>query len=81
MALISSTLANVAISALGKKGAKMTSVLDFLPKWDSEMKEENSKSSSDDGEIHEAQSVEDQKKVLETIARLCGGRRKKDGRN
>lgn len=75
LALISSTLRNVAISALGKKGTKMTSALDFLPKWDSEGASERAEEAS-----QAPQSMEEQKKVLETIARLCGGG-KKNGRN
>ena len=74
LALISSTLTNVAISALGKKGTKLTNALDFLPKWDSEGASEKTEESS-----QAPQSVEEQKKVMETIARLCGGG-KKSGR-
>ena len=58
MAFISSLMTNLTISVHGKKGAKMTNPMDFMPEWDI---------SSGKGEVKK-QSVDDMKKFLLGIA-------------
>lgn len=53
---LSSLLTNLVIKALGKQGAKLTSVKDFLFKWDVE------------GEVKPQQSVEAMKSVFLSLA-------------
>jgi len=67
LAMISSVLTNIAIAALGKPGAKQTTPLDFLPKWDAkeEIKSKTKK-----------QSVEEMKEILKTIATVYDSNRK-----
>ncbi len=67
LAMISSVLTNIAIAALGKPGAKQTTPLDFLPKWDA--KEETKPKTK-------KQSVEEMKEILKTIATVYGSNRK-----
>ena len=42
MAFLAMTITNVAIGALGSKGAKMAKLEDFMPIWDSKAKHEQS---------------------------------------
>lgn len=69
-AVLASLIANVALSAFGKKGTKRTTPMDFLPQWDvrEEIPEEKPR-----------QSIEEMKAVLESIA-AHSGKRKKKGR-
>lgn len=67
MAYLSSLITNLTISVHGKKGAKQTTIMDFMPKWDS---------LGDEKEV-KVQSVEDMKKALLEIA---GAQNKKEAR-
>lgn len=55
MAYLASTMTNLAISIHGKKGAKLTQVIDYMPKWDEEKQE------------YKVQTVEEMKSVLTSL--------------
>jgi hypothetical protein len=67
MAFLSSLITNLTISVHGKKGAKQTTLMDFMPKWEQ---------TGEVGEVKK-QSVEDMKKALLEIA---GAQNKKEAR-
>lgn len=67
MAYLISSITNIAISAFGKKGTKLTSVQDFMPKWGEVEGEEK--------EVPQ-QSVETMKAILYSIAKGQGVRKK-----
>lgn len=60
MAYLISTISNIAISALAKKGTALTTINDFLPKWGEEPEEP------------QKQSVDQMKQVLLAIAKQAG---------
>jgi hypothetical protein len=59
MAYLSSLVTNLVISVHGKKGAKTTSPMDFMPDWGEEKSKEPKK-----------QSVEEMKEILLGIAKM-----------
>jgi hypothetical protein len=59
MAYLSSLVTNLVISVHGKKGAKTTSPMDFMPDWGDEKSKEPKK-----------QSVEEMKEILLGIAKM-----------
>jgi hypothetical protein len=61
MAYIASLITNLTISVHGKKGAKQTNIMDFMPVWDEEGKKQ--------GGGQKTQSVEDMKSALLSIAK------------
>ena len=61
MAFLSSLITNLTISVHGKKGTKMTNVMDFLPIWDIQ---------ADKPKEVKIQSIEEMKKVFQEIARV-----------
>lgn len=60
MAFLSSLITNIATRVHGKKGAKMTELMDFMPDWG----KEESSIKVETGQ----QTVEQQKRILEMIA-------------
>ena len=72
LAMISSVITNIAIAALGKPGAKQTTPLDFLPKWDGVGEGKGS------GKEPKKQSVEEMKKILQSIAGVYNRKKEVD---
>ena len=64
--MLCSLVINIARSAWGKKGAKMSTPMDFLPKWGQKYSEEKEA---------KQQSVEEMKKIIMSIAK-SGGKKK-----
>ena len=69
LALLRTTIVNVARAIWGGKGTKMANPMQFMPIWDPE-------------EIRQArepkrQSIEDMKAIVKNIGRLCGKKGKK----
>jgi hypothetical protein len=62
MAYLASLITNLTISVHGKKGAKQTSIMDFMPVWDEEGKRQ--------GSGQKVQSVEEMKAALLNIAKV-----------
>ena len=71
-ASLCSLISNVSIRALGKKGTKLTSPLDFVFKWDAETEETQVVPDSGPSVEVRGQTQEEQKKVLLQIAKLFG---------
>lgn len=61
MAFLSSLITNIATRIHGKKGAKMTELMDFMPVWSKE-------DASIEKEEPRKQSVEEQKQILQMLA-------------
>jgi hypothetical protein len=80
-ASLCSLISNISIRALGKKGTKLTSPLDFVFRWDAETEEAQVTPDSDPSVEVRGQTQEEQKKVLLQIAKLFGGGRKKNGQS
>ena len=66
MAYLACTISNIALSIYGKKGDKMHTPEEFIPKWDTREQEETPK-----------QSMEDMKSVLRQIANSSKRKKKK----
>lgn len=67
LAMLSSVITNIAISALGKPGTKQTTPMDFLPRWDG---------SGDSKTKQKKQSIEEMKGILHNIAAAFGQSKK-----
>lgn len=67
-ASLMSMLTNIARSIWSKKGCKMTTPEDFMPKWSEEEQEEPQK-----------QTVEEQKGMLQMIAAAFGNKKESNG--
>ncbi len=61
-AMLNSTITNLAISIHGKKGAKMSKPLDFMPQWG--------------GKEEKIQTIEEMKMVLRNIANTFKNKKK-----
>lgn len=71
IAVLCATVTNLFKRALGTKGTKLSSPLDFLICWDKDPQQEEAPVP--------VQSIEEQRKVLMEIFAQAGGRKKTDG--